>query len=302
MGCWNATCGLTRLPIHPGDAVVLFPLLLENAPTRLGLGGGFSEQTDLAQPLAVGIRGEYNDYGGIDSLSGEALELAYAMLRALPWHGEPADDEDDAGTQAGSDDVEHLLEDLPTLLNDGLERGELYLSGWDHGTQPQPRKGSFMLVHAGALDAALAAFGAETHWMTRGQSVRAHVEASVAEWFELNTARDATDDEAREAALLKLYSSGAMHLFRFLAAEPVFCKVLLAHDTPAHRAAVVELVLVNRMLGAIRTPWYWQSGAGSQEGVVSAYGALATFMQRYIEQDKRRYEDDAAEGDEEGGV
>ncbi len=300
MGCWNATCGLTRLPIHPGDPVVLFPLLLENAPTRLGLGGGFSETTDLAQPLSVGIRGEYNDYGGIDSLTGDSLGLAHATLSALPWHGEPVDEPGEPDAQVVSDDVGHLLEDLPTLLNEGLERGELYLSGLDHGAQPQPRKGSFMLVHAGALEAAKAAFGAETHWMTRGQTVLAHVQASVAEWFELNAARGGLTEEAREAALLKLYSSGAMHLFRFLAAEASFCKVLLAHDTPAHRAAVVELVLVNRMLGAIRTPWYWQAGAGSQEGVVSAYGALATFMQGYIEQDKRRYEDDA--DDEEGGA
>lgn len=67
MGCWNATCSLTHLPIMPGQDVVEL-----TAAT-----GGASYKTSsmsLSTPLLFGLpqKGTYDDYGGTENYSNES--------------------------------------------------------------------------------------------------------------------------------------------------------------------------------------------------------------------------------------
>jgi hypothetical protein len=64
MGCWNATCSLSRLPIECGDQVRAFII----APHWAIKSSGFSYPDDAFIPMSFGILGEYDDYGLIDNI------------------------------------------------------------------------------------------------------------------------------------------------------------------------------------------------------------------------------------------
>lgn len=92
MGSWNATCGVTQLPIRAGTPVVLIPLVVKQHDflARDTLAGCGSTANDLiAQPLALPIYGTYNDYGGVDTPgSDEGQQFFVSLLRLLASRGE----------------------------------------------------------------------------------------------------------------------------------------------------------------------------------------------------------------------
>lgn len=75
MGCWNKTCGLSRLPIYSGEAVYVFPILanLHNS--------GRCYTTALYTPILLPFEADYNDYGGGCNDRGVALSHIMSALR-----------------------------------------------------------------------------------------------------------------------------------------------------------------------------------------------------------------------------
>lgn len=87
MGSWNATCGVTQLPITAGDRVVLVPLIVKQPDflARDNLGGGGSSDNDcIAQPFSVPIAGEYDDYGGLAADEGHPA-MKYLIQALQTW-------------------------------------------------------------------------------------------------------------------------------------------------------------------------------------------------------------------------
>jgi hypothetical protein len=83
MGSWNATCGITQLPIIAGDRVVAIPLVVKQHDflSRDSLAGSGSCDNDvIAQPFALPVAGVYDDYGGVKLDDGQE---AVAYLNAL---------------------------------------------------------------------------------------------------------------------------------------------------------------------------------------------------------------------------
>lgn len=79
MGSWNATCGVTQLPIFAGDRVVAIPLVVKQHDflSRDSLTGSGSSSNDvIAQPFALPVVGKYNDYGGV-ALDDDQLGVTY---------------------------------------------------------------------------------------------------------------------------------------------------------------------------------------------------------------------------------
>ena len=64
MGCWNATCNISNMPIFAGDKVVFIPLM------KVHDGAVFNTcyPTDNFIPLGFPIIGCYNDYGGLEDI------------------------------------------------------------------------------------------------------------------------------------------------------------------------------------------------------------------------------------------
>jgi hypothetical protein len=92
MGSWNATCGITQLPITEGARVVLIPLVVKQQDfmARDALNGAACVSNDLiAQPIALPIYGTYDSYGGVDvEKDDRGLALLADMLQELAGKGE----------------------------------------------------------------------------------------------------------------------------------------------------------------------------------------------------------------------
>ncbi len=86
MGCWNATCGLTQLPITSGVKVKLFIL----QPTYCKTLTTTSYSDDYFRPLLPPLTGYYDDYGGIENVEYDsAYHLTINWLKSQPgWSGE----------------------------------------------------------------------------------------------------------------------------------------------------------------------------------------------------------------------
>lgn len=66
MGGWNGTCAISNLSIRSGDPVYL--LLLYRLNLNPGMRGGFCGTIHNYMPMFVPIKGNYNDYGGIENI------------------------------------------------------------------------------------------------------------------------------------------------------------------------------------------------------------------------------------------
>lgn len=88
MGCWNATCNVSNLPIFAGEKVVVIPLVrvMEHASAC-----NCCYPTDNFVPFAFPIFGEYNDYGGIENAT--TLEENKKHLEKLEFVYENSDKE-----------------------------------------------------------------------------------------------------------------------------------------------------------------------------------------------------------------
>lgn len=72
MGCWNGTCGISKMPIQHGDRVKLVLLKPTKHYRNISTGSGFCYSTDIMyRPISLPITGEYNDYGAIENIEDE---------------------------------------------------------------------------------------------------------------------------------------------------------------------------------------------------------------------------------------
>jgi hypothetical protein len=76
MGCWNKTCGLSNLPIHDGELVMVFTLVQRNKISD------FCYSTALYSPVLLPFYSHYNDYGAGENSSGVGLPLIIDALKA----------------------------------------------------------------------------------------------------------------------------------------------------------------------------------------------------------------------------
>ena len=77
MGCWNATCGLSNLPILSGEAVYVFPII----DARVDTYRSFCYAEALFLPVRTPFLAEYDDYGGGENCSGIFLEPLIDAIR-----------------------------------------------------------------------------------------------------------------------------------------------------------------------------------------------------------------------------
>ncbi len=270
MGCWNATCALSRYPIHAGEPVVAFPVLLESHG-RPHLGGGFCEPTDLAQPLTPGIRGSYNDYGGVEDLEPQQLssfrawlELAADQALFVGERGRPARFESD---------------DVQSWLNEHVERGKLFVRT-SASRKPALRPVGMMLVHRKLHDDLVIAKGKERPWRNPRSTVRKDVEAGLLATLEAPR----LDNETAMLARMALSS--------LVAESPMFYKAFVQAQgrrkrNPALRD-VVDLRLLNYVLHELRAHWGVCAGVGSQSSFSTLHDALLGFMRGHLVEHRRQ--------------
>ena len=76
MGSWNKTCGLSNLPIHCGEPVMVFTLVQNNKIDS------FCYTTPFYSPVMLPFHSVYNDYGGGENSTGIGLPLIMDAIKA----------------------------------------------------------------------------------------------------------------------------------------------------------------------------------------------------------------------------
>jgi hypothetical protein len=78
MGCWNGTDMVTHTPICYGDKVCLLVIkLMASYPGSAGV----CSTTGLWEPVAPPLKGEYDDYGGIENIDETTASYEYIKGR-----------------------------------------------------------------------------------------------------------------------------------------------------------------------------------------------------------------------------
>ena len=78
MGCWNTTCGISGLPIHAGEEVVVF-LLTQNQYSFME---EFVYNDTYFKPCLLPFYGNYNDYGDVEDCYGKGIPVLLEALKA----------------------------------------------------------------------------------------------------------------------------------------------------------------------------------------------------------------------------
>ena len=86
MGCWNATCNISNLPILAGEKIVLIPLIKTKKETTFNN----CYPSDNFTPLGFPIYGEYDEYGGIENAT--TCKTNKAFLSSLKFYYSNSED------------------------------------------------------------------------------------------------------------------------------------------------------------------------------------------------------------------
>ncbi len=89
MGCWNATCAVTGLPIFDDDEVEV--LLVKTITGQDS--SSFCEPYSYYVPLPLTFSGQYNDYGAVKNCHGVALDIIVESLRKVLTEREEGENE-----------------------------------------------------------------------------------------------------------------------------------------------------------------------------------------------------------------
>lgn len=106
MGCWNATCNVSKLPIFLGDEIVVIPLI---AVTD-SMAANTCYATDNFVPFSFPIAGKYNDYGGIeDAVITEENDM---LIRSYEFYKSDGDGTEPYKVEIGDDMEKFISEEL----------------------------------------------------------------------------------------------------------------------------------------------------------------------------------------------
>lgn len=132
MGCWNATCGLTGLPITDNDPVIAMVIQEERLRD-----GNPCYPWEMWSPASVIVRGLYDDYGGVHLTDAERHTLALSR-----------------------DDSKMVMDKIP-LADGGHGYGFVKTSGFvidaeenedEYSLSRQPKGFTLWMAHAGIFD------------------------------------------------------------------------------------------------------------------------------------------------------
>ena len=267
MGCWNTTCFLTNLPIRAGEPIAVIPVVASTLAGR----ARFVYSHELFSPLAPAVFGEYDDYGGIDSVEAcnpqTYLEVYCAYLEA-------------AGVTAAPTSAS----ELQAFFNEVLERGEGKLDS---------RIVSFVTLRKSVYDRLMADSENWTFSDWDDTKVRPYLERGLAQLSTLHAQGGCLDTED-EAAIS--FEAMMMEILRY-ALRKVFIKAFGYSGASEVRQYALEFAILVHAVTRLRKHWTPMPGEGSQDDSYRLQALFAADVLDYAEarraEDKSDEEDDA---------
>lgn len=267
MGCWNATCGVSHLPIEYGDKIATTALIIEPIKQDY-LGGGFSYPFEMANPMSIFFFGKYNDYGGVElDLSAVDQQLYSDLVRAI---------EEDGGL------ANSLPDDNPDMFfNELVERSE---TSYD---------GSPVCIYHIRYDI----FRRLVDY-TKALPYNSYRGDDTTEDVFRKELRGIFNKDSNSFGM-----QGAINYqMGYFKVHGVFLRLITnvrQRNNPVYTEyaidRLIELFVFNTALSNLRMHWSPQSGAGSQDSDVDIHAELIDVMADEIDRIKSKYAEDEEE-------
>jgi hypothetical protein len=119
MGCWNATCNISNLPICKEDKIVFIPLIQTTKNTKFNA----CYPTDNFVPFSFAISGKYNDYGGIED--SEITHENEKLIRSYEFFTKNGDEKSYRKIEIGNDIEDFINNQLCNSENLYIKTGSL---------------------------------------------------------------------------------------------------------------------------------------------------------------------------------
>lgn len=268
MGCYNATCGISNLPIKSEEKIILFVIKHKGQFARTK-SSGFCNTDDQFTPIAVPIHGTYNDYGGIEYIShNENLAFEYLSSYRFKIIEEKLKLEGLDGTPKN---LEELLNDYIGLgVYEGigfmLVREEIYFEL----INSQINLRNKLIYQAKAYINTCHEYleKLEKSLTNEHEAVKKYRKSSLNR--DVLTGFDVDDNDFKEFfKFTMLAENGELRSIQKL------FTMLPDQQDDTLMDSIVNLALINEALSGLRKFWTIQSGAGSQSEELNLHKVLA---------------------------
>lgn len=267
MGSWNATCGLSNLPVMENDKVALF--ILEGKHKEVVLGGdGFSSSNALFEPI-IPIFATYNDYGRYIDIEEKNKDLVNAHIKYKLSRGEYVCKKD------GVDADSMTLEDFIELVKEGyMYNNELFDEIVPMG---------FMVIHKDIYENIMKSINA-SDWdfnminksYQYGVSEIKEYEKGLRECF-VDIPKEELEDKIRRMLGLKNVDFPYAKTMK-----NIIMKIYTGELGEEAEEEVLKLGYMNKVFYKLRKTWMPQAGLGSQECYDELYLVLAnSIIEKY---------------------
>lgn len=287
MGSWYETCGITRLPILPGDRVVVLPLVQ--------IGSECHSINSLAEhkrfePLCTPIRGEYNDYGSITKIDDPSVAMGYISERIkdkyiIIDHKKADDDQIEKDRETNLESFIDTIERMRVITNPKQfpHRENNYLR--------------FSMYHEKIFDKIIAEFGSRKPY-GENFTLREHYEAIfdkiVAMTKRLTELESAGELDKEERAKL---ATEAMEWLDYFDRRDIMLYWRDIIDmgiagNPNAKRDFIDMVVALNAFHAVRIPLWPSMEGGSQSREYYIADMIADFTKEYVGNQYTDYDDE----------
>ncbi len=286
MGCWNATCNVSHMPIFGGDKIILIPLL----QTHATLTPNCCETTDNFTPIGFPITGVYNEYGGIEQAQTHDCNIAQLMSKKYFVKSED-------GYQ------EYIPSNIEDLVNNIFCRDDTFVEINNPYFFPDKKAPvNFMMIHKKLYDSMVQEMGSRIPYGQTNNyrnAITAHFEkilTSKKEFLSLSCELSEHQDCTKADAFKDLV---IFQTYREIEQE-VLCPYSLhtsqwesiAHATIASPSEIIQLAvekfLFTHALSACRMGYLCISGMGSQSEETAMQLLIARFIIQHAQKRTKR--------------
>lgn len=303
MGCWNASCFLTNLPITYGEQVRVFILHKQkNSELR------YCYPTSSWRPFAFSFKGKYNDYGSIEEENGLMLNFIIDSIQSNLIELELGENRcHDIEVKKEGFNFEKMME--------ANHEGRLFVGNL-FGNESQLK---MVMIKESALNSFLERYSWETYWgvteedrqkgiYRRVLNYKTHCEEIKNKLASLTDKylADRQDDVKNAGFFMFLYEVEEI-LFKTTSPIANAYTAVIAKDRNLLQCTYDDIVnevtivgVINNFLSDVRRTWTPPSGEGSQQNETEPYKMFAQLLlDECAEIDKQHGEwEDEDEGDE----
>lgn len=302
MGCWNATCNVSNLPIFWGDKVVLIPLVkVSSEHTKFNP----CYPTDNFIPLGFPIFGEYDDYGRLENA--HTTRWNEAHLRQFKYYFENCDDDAEKYRPV------ELRDDFNEFVGQVLCCHEgCYIDINNKYFHPDGKAMvTYMMIHQDIYDALLSEMANRTpynHDCRLHDALMQKLDKQLVELLDdCPCKEDCLKPEIYDAFVGIMLNNVCSKVFgydnyfhqRFIWKD--LARILVSDTESRHQmlSYIAEMKTWTLVLSYLRKGYLSDSGGGSQSGEMKLHLVLAQSIQRQVEKARQLHDWDESSDAEE---